>query len=165
MAFDVPVSGYANETVNVLRLWSARAVRDFDLASFNQGDYLQAVMDKQRVETTRFCIRMTRHSVERNGRAAIFLCFSFLAGHDCSLQGSQSALGDLPDYMAIQLNDTHPSIAPELMRLLIDGGLEWDEAWQICRQTFAYTNHTVLPEALERWSVELLNNLLPRHMN
>ena len=169
VAFDVPVSGYANETVNVLRLWSARAVRDFDLASFNRGDYLQAVMDKQRVETISKVLYPNDQAFsgkELRLKQQYFFVSASLQDMIVRFKDRNQPWVAFPDFMAIQLNDTHPSIAiPELMRLLIDEeGLEWDEAWQICRQTFAYTNHTVLPEALERWSVELLNNLLPRHM-
>ncbi|MAC43435.1 MAG: glycogen phosphorylase, partial [Deltaproteobacteria bacterium] len=169
VAFDVPISGYSNETVNTLRLWSARAVRDFDLASFNRGDYLQAVMDKQRVETISKVLYPNDQAFsgkELRLKQQYFFVSASLQDMIVRFKTRNRPWMAFPEYMAIQLNDTHPSIAiPELMRLLIDEeALEWDEAWQICRQTFAYTNHTVLPEALERWSVELLNNLLPRHM-
>ncbi len=169
VAFDVPISGYSNETVNTLRLWSARAVRDFDLASFNRGDYLQAVMDKQRVETISKVLYPNDQAFsgkELRLKQQYFFVSASLQDMIVRFKTRNRPWVAFPEYMAIQLNDTHPSIAiPELMRLLIDEeALEWDEAWLICRQTFAYTNHTVLPEALERWSVELLNNLLPRHM-
>ena len=169
VAFDVPISGYSNETVNTLRLWSARAVRDFDLASFNRGDYLQAVMDKQRVETISKVLYPNDQAFsgkELRLKQQYFFVSASLQDMIVRFKTRNRPWMAFPEYMAIQLNDTHPSIAiPELMRLLIDEeALEWDEAWQICRQTFAYTNHTVLPEALERWSVALLNNLLPRHM-
>ena len=131
MAFDVPVSGYANETVNVLRLWSARAVRDFDLASFNRGDYLQAVMDKQRVETISKVLYPNDQAFsgkELRLKQQYFFVSASLQDMIVRFKDRNQPWLAFPDYMAIQLNDTHPSIAiPELMRLLIDEeGLEWD---------------------------------------
>ena len=169
IAFDVPVSGYRNQTVNILRLWSARAVRDFDLASFNSGDYMQAVQDKQRIETISKVLYPNDQAFsgkELRLKQQYFFVSASLQDMIDRFRLRELPWTSFPDYMAIQLNDTHPSIAiPELMRLLLDEeGLDWETAWRITQQTFAYTNHTVLPEALERWPVELLSNLLPRHM-
>ncbi|MGH0149418.1 UNVERIFIED_CONTAM: hypothetical protein FKN15_015691 [Acipenser sinensis] len=129
MPYDTPVPGYKNNTVNTMRLWSAKAPNDFNLQEFNVGDYIQAVLDRNLAENISRVLYPN-------------------------------------DNVAIQLNDTHPALAiPELMRILVDvEKLTWEKAWDVTVQTCAYTNHTVLPEALERWSVHMFEKLLPRHL-
>jgi len=169
MAFDTPVPGYNTSTVNNMRLWSAKASRDFNLTYFNEGNYLKAV--EQKNESENLSKVLYPDDTTQNGRELrlrqqyFFVCASlqdilrrFLAYH--------STLDELPDKVAIQLNDTHPSIAiPELMRVLLDvHRLDWDRAWDITRRTFSYTNHTLMPEALETWPVRLFEQVLPRHL-
>ena len=169
MAYDTPVPGYGTHTVNNMRLWSAKASRDFDLQYFNEGNYIKAV--EQKTESEKLSKVLYPDDSTHLGRELRFKQQYFFVS--ASLQDilrrfltDHSDFNELPDRVAIQLNDTHPSIAiPELMRLLVDiHGLDWDHAWGICRRTFAYTNHTLMPEALETWPVSLVERLLPRHM-
>ncbi len=168
--FDMPVPGYKNGTVNTLRLWKATATEEFDLEEFNAGDYAEAVAQKNTAEN--ITMVLYPNDANENGKELRLQQQYLLAS--ASLQdvidnwvGRHGA--DFTDFAAkncFQLNDTHPSISvAELMRLLVDiHGLEWEEAWKITRQTMAYTNHTLLPEALERWSVNLMSRMLPRLM-
>ncbi len=169
--YDTPVAGFGadNNTVNNLRLWSAKASREFDLAVFNDGDYRRAVEDKALTESISKVLYPKDDS--RQGKMLRLKQQYFFVA--CSLHDilrrhrEQHATWDnLPDKAVVQLNDTHPSIAvAELMRLLVDReGLEWTEAWGITQRTLAYTNHTLLPEALERWPADLFEELLPRHL-
>jgi starch phosphorylase len=169
VAYDIPIPGYKNHTVNNLRLWQARATEDFDFHSFNEGDYLGAVERKSEAETISKVLYPNDNTVA--GRALRLKQQYFFVSaslHDIirSYKAQHSTFVKFADKVAIQLNDTHPTIAiPELMRILIDEeGMDWDEAWNITTKTFAYTNHTVMPEALERWSVQLFELLLPRHL-
>jgi starch phosphorylase len=169
MAYDTPVAGFRNGTVNTLRLWSAKSSREFDLARFNEGEYVRAVEDKTlseniskvlyprddqyagkelRLKQQYFFVSATLQDVLRRFR-----------------KHGPRRIEDLPSKVAIQLNDTHPVLAiPELMRVLVDEErLGWEPAWEVTQQVFGYTNHTVLPEALERWPADLLRRLLPRH--
>ena len=169
MAYDTPIAGFRNRTVNSLRLWRARSPAEFDLADFNAGDYLAAVEDKnvsENISKVLYPNDLTVMGKELRLQQQYF----FVA---CSLQDIVTrhlkvhpSFDDFPDKVAIQLNDTHPAIAiAELMRILIDEhGLEWAKAWGICQSVFGYTNHTLLPEALERWTVDLLGRVLPRHL-
>jgi starch phosphorylase len=169
MAYDTPIAGFRNRTVNSLRLWRARSPAEFDLADFNAGDYLAAVEDKnvsENISKVLYPNDLTVMGKELRLQQQYF----FVA---CSLQDIVTrhlkvhpSFEDFPDKVAIQLNDTHPAIAiAELMRILIDEhGLEWAKAWGICQSVFGYTNHTLLPEALERWTVDLLGRVLPRHL-
>src|SRR3954468_13626616 len=167
VAYDTPVLGYAVETCDALRLWKAEAVESFDFASFNHGDYYRAVQDKMTSENiTKVLYPNDEVAVGKELRLKQQYFFS-----SCSLQDMlriHAMLGGTPsnfhEKWAVQLNDTHSAIAvAELMRLLVDEhSLGWDEAWDITQKTFAYTNHTLLPEALEKWSVELFGKLLPR---
>ncbi|KAK6478878.1 glycogen phosphorylase [Huso huso] len=173
MPYDTPIPGYMNNTVNTMRLWSARAPNDFNLQDFNVGDYIQAVLDR---------------SVAENISRVLYPNDNFFEGKELRLKQEYfvvaATLQDIirrfkaskkgrvtfetfPDKVAIQLNDTHPAMAiPELMRILVDiEKLPYDKAWEITQKTFAYTNHTVLPEALERWPVQLMEKLLPRHLH
>ncbi|MCI0526160.1 MAG: glycogen/starch/alpha-glucan phosphorylase, partial [Nitrospira sp.] len=171
MAYDIPIPGYGTSThaVSALRLWSAKATRDFDLRYFNEGNYIKAVEDKVESENISKVLYPSDSTVVgrelRLKQQYFFVSASlqdilhrFLQHHD--------SLDRLPEKVAIQLNDTHPSIAiPELMRILIDlHHLDWDRAWSITLRTFAYTNHTLLPEALETWPVSLFEVMLPRHL-
>lgn len=169
MAHDTPIPGYATRTVNNMRLWAAKSSRDFDLGYFNQGDYIKAVEDKDRSENLSKVLYpndSTQMGSElRLKQQYFFTCASlqdiltrYLKDHD--------HFDALPDKVAIQLNDTHPSIAiAELMRILVDlHQLPWDKAWDITRRTFSYTNHTLMPEALETWPVAMFENILPRHL-
>ncbi len=166
--YDVPVPGYRNDTVNTLRLWKSEATDEFDLDEFNAGSYTDAVAAKNMAE--QITMVLYPNDASENGkelrlRQQYFLasaslqdvvnCWVKMHGEDFSLFAQKNGF---------QLNDTHPTIAiAELMRLLMDEHrLEWDQAWSITSQTMAYTNHTLLPEALERWSVSLFQNLLPR---
>ncbi|MDD1605776.1 MAG: glycogen/starch/alpha-glucan phosphorylase [Methylococcaceae bacterium] len=168
--FDTPVPGYQNGTVNTLRLWKAAATDEFDLQEFNEGDYAESVAAKNTAEN--ITMVLYPNDANENGKALRLRQQYLLAS--ASLQDVlQTWVGrhnnDFTDFAAkncFQLNDTHPSIAvAELMRLLIDiHGLSWDKAWSITRSTMAYTNHTLLPEALEKWSVNLMKELLPRIM-
>jgi len=169
MPHDTPIAGYRNGTVNTLRLWRARASEEFDLSDFNAGDYLKAVEDKnisENISKVLYPNDLTVMGKELRLQQQYF----FVA---CSLHDivnrhlkTHGGFDDFADKVAIQLNDTHPAIAvPELLRVLVDEhGLEWDRAWEIGRSVFGYTNHTLLPEALERWPVELLGRVLPRHL-
>src|SRR5947208_2533092 len=169
VAYDTPVLGYAVETCDALRLWKAEAVESFDFASFNHGDYYRAVQDKMRSENiTKVLYPNDEVAVGKELRLKQQYFFS-----SCSLQDMlriHAMLDGTPsnfhEKWAVQLNDTHPAVAvAELMRLLVDEhSLSWEEAWDVTRKTFAYTNHTLLPEALEKWSVELFGALLPRHL-
>src|SRR3954471_1944300 len=169
VAYDTPVLGYAVETCNILRLWKAEAVESFDFAAFNHGNYYQAVQDKMASENiTKVLYPNDEVAVGKELRLKQQYFFS-----SCSLQDMlriHAMLGGTPsnfhEKWAVQLNDTHPAVAvAELMRLLLDEhSLGWEEAWDINQKTFAYTNHTLLPEALEKWSVELFGKLLPRHL-
>ena len=169
-AFDTPVVGWRGRNVNTLRLWSARAPDPLGLESFNRGDHVGALASQSRAQAISQVLYPsdeTPAGEELRLRQEHF--FSSAALQDILRRHLRQHDGDvhsLHEHVAIQLNDTHPAIAiPELMRLLVDvHGLEWDEAWNITTQTFSYTNHTLLPEALEHWPVPLMERLLPRHM-
>jgi starch phosphorylase len=169
MAFDTPIPGYGTHTVNNMRLWSAKATRDFELRYFNEGNYVKAVEDKNDSENLSKVLYPDDSTAMgrelRLKQQYFFVCASL---HDIlrRYRKYQDNFDALPDKVAIQLNDTHPAIAiPELMRLLVDlHHLEWEKAWDITTRTFAYTNHTLMPEALETWAVALFENVLPRHL-
>nr|CAD2168552.1 unnamed protein product [Meloidogyne enterolobii] len=177
MPYDTPVPGFRNNVVNTLRLWSAKAENHFHLQFFNDGEYIQAVMDRNVSENiTRVLYPNDNIFVGKELRLKqqYFLVAATLQDIIRRFKSSQYGnrnpirveFDSFPDKVAIQLNDTHPSIGiPELVRLLVDvEGLDFDHAWDICIKTFAYTNHTLLPEALERWPVSMLEHLLPRHL-
>jgi len=167
--YDTPVVGYGGKTVNTLRLWSARAAEEFHLDDFNAGDYVAAVEYKTAAENlTKVLYPNDSVYVGRELRFKQQYFFVACSLHDI-LRRFREDCGDwsrLPDFVAIQMNDTHPALSvPELMRLLLDReGLEWEQAWDLTVRSLGYTNHTLLPEALERWPVELLERLLPRHL-
>ncbi|KZN84011.1 Glycogen phosphorylase [Penicillium chrysogenum] len=170
IAYDVPIPGYGTKTTNNLRLWSSKASSgEFDFQKFNAGDYESAVADQQRAETIS-AVLYPNDNLERGKELRLkqqyFWCAASLFDIVRRFKKTKRAWAEFPDQVAIQLNDTHPTLAiVELQRILIDmEGLEWDEAWSIVTKTFGYTNHTVLPEALEKWSVPLMQNLLPRHL-
>uniref|UniRef100_A0A8D3DAS6 Alpha-1,4 glucan phosphorylase n=1 Tax=Scophthalmus maximus TaxID=52904 RepID=A0A8D3DAS6_SCOMX len=177
LPYDTPIPGYRNNVVNTMRLWSAKAPCDFNLKDFNVGGYIQAVLDRNlaenisrvlypndnffegkelRLKQEYFVVSATLQDIIRRFKVSKF----------GSREVVRTDFNKLPDKVAIQLNDTHPAMAiPELMRVLLDEEkLTWDQAWDICVRTCAYTNHTVLPEALERWPVDLFAHLLPRHL-
>jgi starch phosphorylase len=167
--FDIPIAGYATKTVNFLRLWSSHSTEDFDLEEFNKGDYVEAVHAKAIGET----ISKVLYPNDKNANGKelrLVQQYFFVA---CSLadilrrfESMNSDWTKLPEKAAIQLNDTHPAIAiVELARVLLDDKhLGWDTTWDIITRTFAYTNHTLMPEALEKWSIELFEKVLPRHL-
>ncbi|KAG9344504.1 hypothetical protein JZ751_011174 [Albula glossodonta] len=177
MPYDTPVPGYKNNTVNTMRLWSAKAPNDFNLQEFNVGDYIEAVLDRNlaenisrvlypndnffegkelRLKQEYFVVAATLQDIIRRFKSSKFGCRDPV----------RTSFETFPDKVAIQLNDTHPALAiPELMRILVDvEKLDWDKAWDVTVKTCAYTNHTVLPEALERWPVYMFEKLLPRHL-
>ncbi|HEV8567650.1 MAG TPA: glycogen/starch/alpha-glucan phosphorylase [Actinoplanes sp.] len=164
------VPGYGTETVNIVRLWRARAARGaFDLTRFARGEYAEAVQDMVRSEIISKVLYpddSTEFGRELRLKQQYFLVSCSLRDIIRRFRFRNSDWDTFADKTVIQLNDTHPVLAiPELMRLLVDEyGLEWDRAWSITRRTFAYTNHTLLPEALETWPVAMLGRLLPRHM-
>ncbi len=169
VAYDTPILGYQVNTCNILRLWKAEAIESFDFAAFNYGDYYRAVQDKMVSENiTKVLYPNDEVAAGKELRLKQQFFFS-----SCSLQDMlriHALLGGTPatfhEKWVAQLNDTHPAVAvAELMRLLVDEhNLGWEEAWNVTRATFAYTNHTLLPEALEKWSVDLFGRLLPRHL-
>jgi starch phosphorylase len=169
VAYDTPVPGYKNNAVNFLRLWKSEAVESFDFTEFNLGNYEAAVNEKTRAETISKVL-YPNDEPEAGRKLRLSQQYFFVS---CSLQDAIRLqkvrglpLASLHNNIALQLNDTHPSIAiAELMRLLIDEHyLEWEEAWTITRNTFSYTNHTLLPEALETWPMYLFHAVLPRHL-
>jgi starch phosphorylase len=169
MAFDTPVPGYGTDTVNNMRLWSAKATRDFNLTHFNEGNYLKAVREKNESENLSKVLYpddSTHNGRELRLKQQYFFVSASLQDIMRRFAAYHSDLDALPDKVAIQLNDTHPSVAiPELMRVLLDvHRLEWDRAWGITERTFSYTNHTLMPEALETWPVAMFERLLPRHL-
>ena len=167
--YDYPIAGYGNNTVNTLRLWQARASEQFDLQVFNDGDYRRAVEEKALSESISKVLYPRDDSLAgKELRLKQQYFFTACSIHDIVRRFLQSHTDfeTFSDKVAIQLNDTHPAVAvAELMRVLIDEQeLEWDPAWKITQRTMAYTNHTLLPEALEKWPRDLFERLLPRHM-
>jgi glycogen phosphorylase len=167
--YDMPIAGYGNNTVNTLRLWSARASSELDLAVFNAGDYRKAVEEKALTESISKVLYPNDHSAqgkELRLKQQYFFVACSIADILRRYDKGHTSLRELADKVAIQLNDTHPAIAvAELMRVLVDERrLEWDAAWELTRRSTAYTNHTLLSEALERWPVALFQRLLPRHL-
>ena len=170
IAYDTPIVGYGGKTINTLRLWAAESPDAFSFEEFNSGDYTEAVRNKINAETLSQVL-YPNDTLYMGKELRLKQQYFFVS---CSLQDilrrfkrhPEKKWKDFPNEAAIQLNDTHPSLAiPELMRLLIDKeGLGWDEAWDITVKTMGYTNHTLMPEALEKWSLPMLQSLLPRHM-
>ena len=167
--YDIPIPGFGTETVNFLRLWESRASEEFDFEAFNRGGYEQAVHEKNVAETVSKVL-YPNDSTEAGKELRLVQQYFFVA---CSLKDiirrykkNNELWDDFPEKVAIQLNDTHPAVAiAELQRTLHDDyGLSWEEAWGIVTRTFAYTNHTLLPEALEKWSIGLFRKVLPRHL-
>lgn len=167
--YDMPILGYGNHTVNTLRLWSAKASKSFNFSIFNDGDYRRAVEDKTQTETISKVLYPNDQSEEgkelRLKQQYFFVCCS-VSDIIRRYKKRHDDFEAFPDEVAIQLNDTHPSITvAELMRVLVDlEHLPWDRAWDITRRTIGYTNHTLLPEALEKWPVYMFERLLPRHL-
>jgi starch phosphorylase len=168
-AYDTPILGYRVGTCNTLRLWKAEAVESFDFAAFNHGDYFRAVADKMESENIAKVL-YPNDELAQGKNLRLQQQYFFVS---CSLQDMirihralNRPLETFHEKWAVQLNDTHPAIAvAELMHLLVDDhGMDWDTAWNVTVNTFAYTNHTLLPEALEKWSVNLIGQLLPRHL-
>jgi starch phosphorylase len=170
VAYDTPIQGYGTNTCNVLTLWSAAAIESFALDAFNTGDYYKAVEEEVTSETVTKVL-YPNDEPEAGKRLRLLQQYFFVS---CSLQHvihimddlADASVRDLPQRFALQLNDTHPSIGvAELMRLLVDERhLDWDEAWEITVATFGYTNHTLLPEALEKWPLAMFGESLPRHL-
>ena len=169
MAYDIPIPGYHNETVNNLRLWGARSTREFDLGVFNEGDYVQAVSRKQESETISKVLYPNDQNMwgkELRLKQEYFFVSATLQDIIRRYKRTHATYEKFSSKVAIQLNDAHPALAiPELMRILVDEECRpWEEAWEIVVETFAFTNHTVLPEALEKWTAELMGRVLPRHL-
>ena len=167
--FDIPIPGYGVNNVNTLRLWSARAAEEFNFQEFDQGDYIGACESKMSSENISKVLYPNDNNVsgrELRLKQQHFFTSASLQDIIRRFNNGNNDFSTFPDKAAIQLNDTHPSIAiVELMRLLVDErGLGWDAAWSIVTRTFAYTNHTLMPEALERWPVPMMRHLLPRHL-
>ena len=167
---DIPTAGYGTNTVNILRLWASKSSEDFDLAAFNRGGYVEAVHDKAVGETVSKVL-YPNDKTENGKELRLTQQYFFVA---CSLRdivrrhfrNPANTWANFSDKVAVQLNDTHPAIAVvELMRILLDEqNMTWDAAWAIVDKTFGYTNHTLLPEALEKWGVGLFERVLPRHL-
>ena len=167
---DIPVAGFGTMTVNLLRLWASKATEDFDLAAFNSGGYVEAVREKALGETISKVL-YPNDKTENGKELRLVQQYFFVA---CSLRdilrrhrrNPANSWDNFADKVAVQLNDTHPAIAVvELMRILVDEeAMDWERAWGIITRTFAYTNHTLLPEALEKWGVGLFERVLPRHL-
>jgi starch phosphorylase len=167
--YDIPIPGFGTNTVNYLRLWESKASSDFDFEAFNRGGYEEAVRDKNQSETVSKVL-YPNDKTESGKELRLLQQYFFVA---CSLKDifrrfrkDNEDWQDFPEKVVIQLNDTHPAVAIiELMRLFHDEhSMSWDKAWSLVKRTFAYTNHTLLPEALEKWSVPLFNKVLPRHL-
>ncbi|XP_072106919.1 glycogen phosphorylase, muscle form-like [Mobula birostris] len=178
LPYDTPVPGYRNNTVNTMRLWSAKAPNEFKLEDFNIGGYIQAVLDRNLAENISRVLYPNDNFFEGKElrlKQEYFVVAATLQDIIRRFKSSKFGSRDIvrttfdafPEKVAIQLNDTHPALAiPELMRILVDvEHVSWEKAWEITRRTCAYTNHTVLPEALERWPVNLFESLLPRHLS
>jgi len=167
---DIPIAGYGTGTVNLLRLWASRATEDFDLAAFNSGGYVEAVREKAVGETISKVL-YPNDKTENGKELRLVQQYFFIA---CSMRdiirrhfrNTDNTWENFADKVVVQLNDTHPAIAiPELLRILVDEEkMIWEQAWPIVHRTFNYTNHTLLPEALEKWGVPLLQRVLPRHL-
>jgi starch phosphorylase len=167
---DIPIAGFGTKTVNLLRLWASKSTEDFDLEAFNRGGYVEAVREKAIGETVSKVL-YPNDKTENGKELRLMQQYFFVA---CSLRDiirrhlrtKGNTWANFSEKVAVQLNDTHPAIAiVELMRILLDEeNMAWDAAWSITSQTFGYTNHTLLPEALERWSVGLFDKVLPRHL-
>ncbi len=169
LPYNYMVPGYGNSRVNTLRLWSARATREFDLETFNSGDYVEAVRARtyaENISKVLYPEDSTPQGKELRLQQQYFFVAASLRDFLENVLPKDFDLKRLPERITWQLNDTHPVIAvPEMMRLLIDErGWEWADAWAVCQKIFAYTCHTLLPEALEVWPVDLLGKLLPRHL-
>jgi glycogen phosphorylase len=169
LPYDSFIVGHETDTVNTLRLWSARASQDFDLRLFNEGNYLRAVEEKVDVENISKVLYPndhTEHGRELRLKQQYFFVACSIADIVSQFKQHHDDLRLLPDRAAIQLNDTHPAIAiAELMRVLVDQEhLDWDVAWDITQRSMGYTNHTLMPEALEKWPVPMLRRVLPRHV-
>jgi glycogen phosphorylase len=168
-ASDIMVPGYKNDHVINMRLWSAHASRELDLADFSRGDYIKAVESQVSSETISKVLYPPDHNYagqELRLKQQYFFVAATFQDIMRRFKKKNNSFDKFADLVAVQLNDTHPAIAiPELMRLLLDNeGLGWEESWAICVKTFGYTNHTLMPEALERWSVDMMSRVLPRHM-
>ena len=166
--YDLPIVGY-DKAVNSLRLWSAKAVDDFDLADFDKGSYVEAVEQKVLAENLTKVLYPndnTMQGKELRLRQQYFFVACSLRDILRRFRQTNDSWDALPDKVFIQLNDTHPTlVVPELMRILIDlEGLDWDKAWDLTRRSTGYTNHTILQEALEKWPVPMMERLLPRHL-
>ncbi len=169
MPCDILIPGYGGDHVTNMRLWAAQSSREFNLTVFNRGDYAGAMHDKvmsENITKVLYPNDQEEQGKELRLKQQYFLVAATFQDIMRRHKKQHGSLSGLPDAVAVQLNDTHPSIAiAELMRLLLDVELlPWEQAWDLCTRTFAYTNHTVLPEALETWPVELLGRLLPRHL-
>jgi len=169
MACDILIPAYGNKNVNNMRLWAAESTRDFNLEFFNRGEYIKAMESKVLTENISKVL-YPGDEPEEGKELRLKQQYFFVAATFQDIMRRFKKLdlpfSEFPNHVAVQLNDTHPTISiPELMRLLLDEeGLEWEDAWDICKKTFAYTNHTVLPEALETWQEDLLGRMLPRHL-
>lgn len=167
--YDRPVVGHGGQTINTLRLWAAATTDDFDFQAFSKGDFVGALAESLAAETLTRVLYPDDSTSQGQGLRFVqeyFLVACSLADLVRRFRRQNADWNAVPEKVAIQLNDTHPSMAvPELMRLLLDEArLEWDQAWEITRRTLAYTNHTLLPEALEKWPLSLFEALLPRHL-
>ncbi len=168
LAYDTPIPGYKNDVVNHLRLWKASSSHNFDLKSFNQGEYIDAVrtnLEEENISRVLYPNDKVFKGQELRLKQEYFLVSASLRDAFERFKTQFNDLRKIPEKMAIQCNDTHPNLAvPELMRLLMDKeGLQWEQSWDIVVQTINYTNHTLMPEALEKWPLSLMSNLLPRH--
>ena len=169
MPYDTPIPGYENNTVNTLRLWASQAVSGFDLSKFNQGDYINANLEaalSANISRVLYPNDNNYEGKELRLKQQYFLVSATIQDIIGRIKSIGGDLRDFPKYAVIQLNDTHPALAiPELMRILVDEeNFLWEDAWAICTQSFNYTNHTLMSEALEKWSTDLLGKLLPRHL-
>ena len=169
LPYDTPIPGYKTNTVNTLRLWSAKSAAGFNLDKFNQGDYVNASINDSLVENISKVLYPNDNNYEGKElrlKQQYFLVSATIQDIIKEHKAKGNCIKDLKDKAAIQLNDTHPALAvPELMRILVDlEELDWDTAWEITRSCCGYTNHTLMVEALEKWSVGLFGHLLPRHL-
>lgn len=169
VAYDMPIIGYGGKSVNTLRLWSAKATEEFDFQEFNEGDYVEAVRSKilaENLSQVLYPNDTLYMGKELRLKQQYFFVACSLADIVRRFKRQSAPWSTFPDFAAIQLNDTHPSLSiPELMRILLDvEHLEWEEAWDITVRSMGYTNHTLMPEALEKWPMPMLESILPRHL-